>query len=124
MFRLLCLSLCFITSTVLRNGQVFVPCPSMKVCPTFSHEQTVVTDVRGKCHRDEVPFQLSSCIIIEESMMSIYVITGDINLDHLIKVRSDVFIFSSSTVRCQVLPTISGKGIKLYLLEGRVLKYL
>ena len=56
--------------------------------------------------------------------MSIYVITGDINLDHLIKVRSDVFIFSSSKVRCQVLPTLSGKGIKLYLLEGRVLKYL
>ena len=79
--------------------------------------------MRGKCHRDEVPFQLSSYIIIEESVMSIYVITGDINLDHLIKVWSEVFIFSSSKVRCQVLPTFSGRGIKLYLLEGRVLKY-
>ena len=50
--------------------------------------------------------------------MSTYVATGDINLDYLIKVRSDVFIFSSPKVRCQVLPTLSGRGIKRYLLEG------
>ena len=64
-------------------------------------------------------------------MISLLRITGDINLDNLVKMVSAIFLhckvtlfpFSYSICQKQIVqPPLKGKGIKLYLWEGRVLK--
>lgn len=95
----------------------FAACLSVWVCPMFS------CDEHGVMHFHEEHQRVRCYFLhwVRDYMIATWITPGDVNLDDsFVKFLFFLFIFCWTEESYRVQPTLKGREIKLYLLEGGV----
>lgn len=98
-------------------AQYFVECPSVWVCLMYSHDWTWVVSFGEEQHRGEVSF---SSHHFRGHMISTWLRTEDVNLDHLVKAVSATLINREVTIFPLPTPFFGNEALSLpHLQEER-----